>query len=888
MRTLNAFRLNAVGWMSLFVVVGVLVAPAVAPAVAQAQTKPPQSKQAPPKSQPKQDQARKASADDDAGPAADPAEAVDPLQQLEADAVSCRTAAEAVQVYRIFLANQKLPAAQRKQAEERLRHWEKLEEEKRLRLGKKWVTEDEFDEINRKTTNMIMHSFNLLKLGQMKLAKEELMAASRLNPESGKADFVTGMVYLMVANNDLKAAEHFSVVVHREPNNVYALNNLAVAEMLCKKYGYATKHFRRALEIMPDCQALADNLGVAIGAGGMTLKHRLPEKNASELNDLYRMAIHDLKLKPYDPRKGPDGVQGGNQGGNQNGGPGQGGPGGQGPGSRPRGMAGGPNGSSSPGGGGGQGGNGQGGITLAYTIMTPYGRAMGSNGGEGAIKGLLDEPDEVVVGIATGTGFVIAPGYVLTNRHVIEGASDLVILDPIGREKQMVATVVAESENPDLALLRCEELAEVDTTPLNLAEKLPRRGTDIMVLGYPGGSMLGLELKSTRGSITSATDAKVDGGSFLYSATVNPGNSGGPVIDQSGRVVGVVVAMIKTHQSGNTYSLGIPMERVWPFLEEHLADLQPYTEESEPEEWPDVDERCGKSTVFITAKIKRGGKKKEPEQSGDNFAQGGGGGPPGGGGGPPGSGGGPPGSGGGPPGSGGGPPGSGSGPPGYAGAPNGPPGSTPPGYPGGPPGSVPPQGGPPPGFAGSAPPSGYPGAPGGAPGGPPQSGPPPGYPGGPPGGAPGGPPQSGPPPGYPGGPPGGAPGGPPQSGPPAGYPGGPPGGAPGGPPQSGPPAGYPGGPPGGAPGGPPQSGPPAGYPGGPPGGAPGGPPQSGPPAGYPGGPPGGAPGGPPQSGPPAGYPGGPPGGAPGGPPGPPTGSQSPPPPPGVTPQAPPR
>ena len=651
---------------------------------------------------------------------------LDPLQQVEADAQSCRTAAEAVQVYRIFLADPKLPAAVRKSAESRLAGWKKMEDEHQRRLGKKWVTEEEFTEINRKTDNMIKHSFELLKLGHMKLAKDELMAASRLNPESGKADFVTGLVYMVVARNDLKAAEHFAVVADREPNNPFALSNLAVAEMLTKKYGLATRHFRRALEILPDCQTVADNLGVAIGAGGMTVRHRLPDKNASELNDLYRMAIHDLHLTPYDPLKGPEGMQGAEQGGQGPGGPG--GPGG----SRPPGMAG-------PGGNPGSGGPGGGkGITLAYTIMSPYGRALGKSGGEGAIPGLLDEPDEVVVGIATGTGFVIAPGYVLTNAHVVEGASDVVILDPNDREKQLVATVVATSENPDLALLQCSEL---EAPAMPLAETMPRRSTEIMVLGYPGGSLLGLELKSTRGQITSQADAKIDGGSFLFDANVNPGNSGGPVIDQTGKAVGVVVAMVRTNAIGSAYSVGIPMERVWPFLEEHLPDTQPATEAGEEEEWADVDERCGPSTVFITAKIKRGGKKPEAAQSGDDFAQGGRpGGPPPGGYGPPG---GTPGAPGGPPGYG--PPGGIAGPPPGFGAPGGTPGA-----PGGPPGYGPPGGiaGPPPGF----------GPPGGTPGGPP------GY--GPPGGTPGAPPNGSPPPGY--GPPGGTPGAPPTGSPPPG------------------------------------------------------------------------------------------------------------------------
>ena len=320
------------GVLLAVLVASVLIGPDVV--LAQSPKSSPKSKAPEPRRQPPK--AEDSDAEVEAAP-------LDPLQQVEADAQACRTAAEAVQVYKIFLANPKLPAALRKSAESRLAGWKKMEDENQRRLGKKWVTEEEYAEINRKTDNMIKHSFELLKLRQMKLAKEELMAASRLNPESGKADFVAGLVYMKVARNDLKAAEHFAIVADREPNNAFAFSNLAVAEMLTKKYGLATRHFRRALEILPDCQTVADNLGVAIGAGGMTVRHRLPDKNASELNDLYRMAIHDLRLTPYDPLKGPEGMQGAQQGGQGPGGPG--GPGAR----RPPGLAGpgGPGGGSS-------------------------------------------------------------------------------------------------------------------------------------------------------------------------------------------------------------------------------------------------------------------------------------------------------------------------------------------------------------------------------------------------------------------------------------------------------------------------------------------------------------------------------------------------------------
>jgi len=221
-----------------------------------------------------------------------------PLDQVEADAQACRTAAEAVQVYRIFLASPKLPADVRKGAEKRLAEWVAMEKQEMRRLGKKWITQEEYEATTKKAETMIAHSFELLKIGNYDMAKKELVAASRLNPESGKAEFVMGFVYSLIANNDAKAAVHFAEAVKREPNNAFALNNLAVSEVFLKRYTAAARHFRRALEIMPDLQGVADNVAVSLGLDGQVRSQQIPDDQAAELNELYRKAIHDLGLRP--------------------------------------------------------------------------------------------------------------------------------------------------------------------------------------------------------------------------------------------------------------------------------------------------------------------------------------------------------------------------------------------------------------------------------------------------------------------------------------------------------------------------------------------------------------------------------------------------------------
>lgn len=151
--------------------------------------------------------------------------------------------------------------------------------------------------------------------------------------------------------------------------------------------------------------------------------------------------------------------------------------------------------------------------------------------GDGCEVGLLNE----------GSGFVVAPGYVLTNAHVVAGTRDqAVVIDG----KHLPATVVAFDPEVDAAVLFVPDLR---ATPLELAlEEVPRT-TGGAVLGYPGGPPLTLSSAAVRATID-ATGRDIYGGGrvtrrlYELQTTVRPGNSGGPFVLADGRVAGVIVA----------------------------------------------------------------------------------------------------------------------------------------------------------------------------------------------------------------------------------------------------------------------------------------------------------------------------------------------------------
>ena len=146
----------------------------------------------------------------------------------------------------------------------------------------------------------------------------------------------------------------------------------------------------------------------------------------------------------------------------------------------------------------------------------------------------------------TGTGFALKNGYVVTNNHVVEGASNILVQGINGSSVEYKAEVVAVDKNNDLALIRINDYRfdGFGSIPYSIKETLCDVGSDVFVLGYPLTSYMGEEIKLTNGIISSRSGYQGDITTYQISAPVQPGNSGGPMFDKNGNVVGVVNAGI--------------------------------------------------------------------------------------------------------------------------------------------------------------------------------------------------------------------------------------------------------------------------------------------------------------------------------------------------------
>ena len=167
----------------------------------------------------------------------------------------------------------------------------------------------------------------------------------------------------------------------------------------------------------------------------------------------------------------------------------------------------------------------------------------------------------------SGTGFIISEqGYIVTNYHVVEGAKNVYVT--LYDESTYNAEVIGYEESNDLAVIKIEPKTKIESLVYGKSSALSV-GDDIYVIGNPLGD---LTFTMTRG-VVSALNRLIDTGSgfsinmFQTDAAINSGNSGGPVFDEHGFVVGIASAK---YASSSIEGLGfcVPIDDVRSMIDE--------------------------------------------------------------------------------------------------------------------------------------------------------------------------------------------------------------------------------------------------------------------------------------------------------------------------------
>ena len=145
----------------------------------------------------------------------------------------------------------------------------------------------------------------------------------------------------------------------------------------------------------------------------------------------------------------------------------------------------------------------------------------------------------------SGTGWMLNKGYVVTNHHVVNNARTIVL--KFMRGDQMLeysGEVAAMDEEHDIAIIKITDskFNGFGTLPYAVKTSLADVGESVFVLGYPLTTTMGDEIKLTTGIISSHSGFEGNKAQYQISAPVQPGNSGGPLFDDDGNVVGVVNA----------------------------------------------------------------------------------------------------------------------------------------------------------------------------------------------------------------------------------------------------------------------------------------------------------------------------------------------------------
>lgn len=497
---------------------------------------------------------------------------VDTAEKLDKLTAKARTAKECVSLFQLFLSDPVVSEAEKTKARLRLPDWEKAAQNNSERLGGKWYRQEEIAAMQVKEASLYAEAMRFWELGDFEIASKKFADASRAYPASIRGDFRLGLLLAILSRDAESAGKHFEACVKtrqsqidqlnpvEKVNLIAALNNLAVTKIRQREPAQALQTWQKAVGLGIPAREIAHNLAILQRLTSDQSRTRVHPRLAihlatgerNRLEDLYSQVVTRLEGEVLRPDTGwlfmalvPETKE---------------------------------NGQAKP-----------------NSLPPPPATAASRNA------------DDQLRLVGSGTGFVVHPGYVLTNAHVAEDADALLIVPPADRKSQLPATpvVISPTKALDLALLSCPNLK---LPPLQMAAQAPRLGAEVRLLGFPLPDELGTSLKVTRGTISALPPHEGMTGQleeyrdyYLYDAVINPGNSGGPACNILGQVVAVNSAILLPGAVGGGYAAGVPSPATTEFIRAKIPQFgQPNAQPAvAPDSWESAIDVVGRSTVQI-------------------------------------------------------------------------------------------------------------------------------------------------------------------------------------------------------------------------------------------------------------------------------------------------
>lgn len=210
---------------------------------------------------------------------------------------------------------------------------------------------------------------------------------------------------------------------------------------------------------------------------------------------------------------------------------------------------------------------------------------------------------------STGSAFVVsAEGHLVTAFHVVKGRT-MVLASPVAGKKWVPAKVIRTDAENDLALLKTAYLGFGPPLPVARWEDVPV-GLEVYSIGFPKPRVQGLTRKITEGIVNGDRSESGNANFFQFSAGIQKGNSGGPLLAPDGSVIGVALRKLgSTAKSGMPQDLpqnvnyGLKSSRLLDFLSASGIPFKQAALRPEVNDRPyQVYRRCASSVVAVIAR----------------------------------------------------------------------------------------------------------------------------------------------------------------------------------------------------------------------------------------------------------------------------------------------